>query len=659
MRSVMDGRKRSQLILMRTATMVLVAYVPLWSFAQFADGEPLAAVEPPSQASVVQTDDGGQANEETSTVLPDEASEPSTDVSVATQEPASSSENEDSLLAKHQVEVAQLGGIQPGASRTEDADAEWGEPTKVVQDNGVEQRLYSVEPFDQVVATAEDGVITSIVVNFDEPFSPDDVAERLALDEFRPVVVHDATGKPLGQAYPERGVLFGFDPEASEPLVVQIILEPIDSQTFLARAENQQIARPQASLDDLEVAEYLSPDAAKRHDLRAAILFRVGRVEEAMRAIDKALDSDATNPEFLVTRATVAMELSDYDLAAEDLEHALELASPEDLVRARVIFQQGNLHVYGANRDLKQAIEFHLKAIKLAEPLLADENLAVQRDAEELLIEAHLAVAYDVAYGNWRRQESVVPMWLDRATELADATSSGRLRLRRQITISSGAVRALLGLGGKLDHRGYTLQALRAAKQLLVNSVDSLNEHALQMTMGRLLSDSLRIAQLRGDADEALDNGTVAADYFELAAESLADQPRFAFYESQLMFRIGSVHALQKQDHSVAVEYFDRAFPLLKKALPHTPPSEVGQQGEALVSMAVSYWEIEDRDLAVRLTSAGAQLMEQAVDAGLMEFEALEVPYTNLASMHRHLGNDEEATDFEHLATRPDERDVR
>ncbi len=658
MRSVKHAEISLQQNLVRTATLMVVTSVALCSCS------PLAADEPVS-VKIVQSDDQGQpvATEPSATTDPQAVT---TDITPAAEELAaeetaepSTEENTDPLLAKYNVEAARLGGIQPGSSTAEDANAEWGEPVKVVQNEGVEQRLYSVEPFEQVVTSVEDGVIVSIVVNLNQPFPTGDVAKQLALDEFRPVVVRDAQGTPLGQAYPERGVLFGFDPETEEPAVIQIILEPIDAQTFIARAENQQIANPRSSLNDLEVAEHLAPGEVKTFELKASIQYRVGLVREARAAINKAIELDAENPSSLVMRSKVAMELGDYELAAEDLQKALQLADQGGLVRAHAILQKGNLYVHGPNRDLKQAIEFHLQAIKLTEPLLADEYLAVQHAAEEVSIEAHLAVAYDVAHGNWRRQASVVPMWLDRATQLADATSTGRLRLRRQITISQGALQASLGLGGELDHQGYVLQSLRAAKQLLVNSNDELDEHALQMTMGILLSDAVRIAQLRGLDDEAVKNGTVSADYFELARSTLSEQPRFSFHESQLLFRIGSVYALQKQNHAVAVEYFDRSFPLIKEALAETPAAAVGSQGEALVSMAVSYWEIEDRELAMRLTNAGAQLMEQSVGAGLMDVQALEVPYTNLASMHRHLGNEEQAAEFEQMATRPQASEAR
>ena len=658
MRWVKNGRMCPLQLLVRTATMVLVAYLPpmvLRPVGQRARG--LGEDRPierrhPTRGDRTAEHTRSSLTRRRPTSLRRQRNSPGQKLRMRMK-------IKDPLLAKYKVEPARLGGIQPGTSRPEDTNAEWGEPTKVVQNDGVEQRLYAVEPFEQVVTTVENGVVASIVVNLNQPFSPDEVATQLALDEFRPVVVRDTTGKPLGQVYPERGVLFGFDPAAEEPTVIQIILEPIDAQTFIARAENQQIAQPQTSLNDLEVAEHLAPDEVKTYALRASILYRVGIADRALTAVNKAIELEADNPSSLLTRAKIAMELGDYELAAEDLQKTLKLAGQGDLIRAQAILQKGNLFVHGPDRDLKQAIEFHLQAIKLAEPLLADEYLAVQHAAEDVSIEAHLAVAYDVAHGNWRRQESVVPMWLDRATQLADATSSGRLRLRRQITISRGALQASIGLGGELDHQGYVLQSLRAAKQLLVNSTDSLDEHALQLSMGLMLSDAVRIAQLRGLADEALKNGIVAADYIELARESLGEQPRFAFYESQLMFRVGSVHALQKENHTVAVDYFDRSFPLIKEALPFTPPAEVGPQGEALVSMAVSYWEVEDRDLALRLTNAGAQLMEEAVGAGLMEAEALEVPYTNLASMHRHLGNEDEASQYQRMATRPNESETQ
>ena len=69
--------------------------------------------------------------------------------------------------------------------------------------------------------------------------------------------------------------------------------------------------------------------------------------------------------------------------------------------------------------------------------------------------------------------------------------------------------------------------------------------------------------------------------------------------------------------------------------------------------MAVSYWAVGSHEEAVRLTRNGLKLMEKGVKDGTMEQETLRVPYTNLATMHRFLGDDEQADAFDAMATKP------
>jgi hypothetical protein len=60
--------------------------------------------------------------------------------------------------------------------------------------------------------------------------------------------------------------------------------------------------------------------------------------------------------------------------------------------------------------------------------------------------------------------------------------------------------------------------------------------------------------------------------------------------------------------------------------------------------MAVSYWETGDRQRAYELTTAGAELVEQAVAEGFLAREALEVPKNNYLAMARALGKVKLAT---------------
>ena len=63
----------------------------------------------------------------------------------------------------------------------------------------------------------------------------------------------------------------------------------------------------------------------------------------------------------------------------------------------------------------QQALKHHVQAIKLAEPLTASDQVTVRRAAKEIMLDAHLAVAHDIAWGKWQQKQKVVPKWLERS----------------------------------------------------------------------------------------------------------------------------------------------------------------------------------------------------------------------------------------------------
>ena len=54
--------------------------------------------------------------------------------------------------------------------------------------------------------------------------------------------------------------------------------------------------------------------------------------------------------------------------------------------------------------------------------------------------------------------------------------------------------------------------------------------------------------------------------------------------------------------------------------------------GETLVIMGVSYWEQGKRESGIELTERGVEIIQAAVDKGVVSDEVLVVPYTNLAT---------------------------
>ena len=92
-----------------------------------------------------------------------------------------------------------------------------------------------------------------------------------------------------------------------------------------------------------------------------------------------------------------------------------------------------------------------------------------------------------------------------------------------------------------------------------------------------------------------------------------------------------------------AVRRYERAQSYLSRELPATHVADRGLHGQRFVSMGVSYWYVEARDEALLLTNKGLELMEQAHQEGLLDKQALAVPYTNLAAMYKTMGRVQEA----------------
>ena len=160
------------------------------------------------------------------------------------------------------------------------------------------------------------------------------------------------------------------------------------------------------------------------------------------------------------------------------------------------------------------------------------------------------------------------------------------------------------------------------------------------------MSDAMLAYQLRGDSAGAERAGAMAVAHLEQAIPHRGRNNSDTASLGWVYFRMGSVAARDKHSHAQATGWFDRAVPLVEDSLPTSTPSEVGRQGEALVSMAVSYWELGRHDRALELTQRGADCIQKAVDAGALDKQALSVPYANLAAIHKHQGNKDRAQEY-------------
>ena len=296
----------------------------------------------------------------------------------------------------------------------------------------------------------------------------------------------------------------------------------------------------------------------------------------------------------------------------------------------------------GPKPDYKQAIDNHMKAISTAERLLDDQHPAIRLAAKEVLIDAHLGAAHDVAWGNWNQKEIAVSRWLSRASELAvKLAEDENWAAEKRFQIAVRAMAAYVGTKGQLDPTEWTEETIRAADTQIAAAKSPLRKQQILWELATALYDAVQIYQIRGEYPMALKCGEQAVECIEQVVQQRETNAADNYLLGRLYFRLGAIHAINSQDHQTAVAWFEKAGSVFDGSIAPVDPAEIGRLGETLVSMGVSYWETGQREKAVELTTRGAGLIQQAVRSGSLEESAMEVPTSNLASMRRFLGKDD------------------
>ena len=551
------------------------------------------------------------------------------------------------------VDIATFNGVQPGETTLDDLVAKWGEGKPVSQSANETVLSFAVESFPQVEVTLVDNRVRTLVVHLEQPLPPDTLAHKLKLDDVRPVNVPDDSGELLGLAYPERGVLFSVTPDGKR--VSHVVLEKIDLASFVLRAEMDLQTHTRSSLSDLNYVLGRQPQNARALWLRSRLLADMARFDEALADVEAALSIEPIQPLYHLTRGEILSHLEKYDEAGQETKSVANSASVPDEVKARAMCQLGDMLAASPAHDYKLAMEHHLSAIKLADPLSIDKHLQVRRAAKLVLIDAHLGVANDVAAGYWQQKDRAVAKWLDRANNYAEDMidhEDGDPALR--LHVARWALAACSAAQGKIDSIPWARIALQFGKPLIAAADDPWTKLRLQWELGLALCDGLAADDFRGAVQHALSNTALTVTYLETGAQARRETPEDAFRMGWLYYRLGSLHAVRRGDHNTAVTWYEKAYPLLDRPLPATHTAEQGRYGEWLVSMGISYWETGSRDFALQLTDAGLQHVQEAVNRKLADEKALAIPYSNLAFMHETLGHKNEAQNFSQLATKYD-----
>ena len=562
----------------------------------------------------------------------------------------SASESDDVPLA-----AASLKGVRPGYTTREELHALWGEPKRVDKIAGGVRETYAIKSLQFLRVTIIEGVVQSLMMRLDKPAPIETAAKRLDVASVEPVDVADEQGQALGCVYPERGVLFGFTPRVKPPRVFQIVIEPVDAQPFLARAEKRLAGRYTDCQADLKRALELAPDNSRALGLQAELSLRTGAIDVALRSAEKAIELEPKEPEYRLSLAKILAAAGDHQQAIEQARGVVEWgkAPAEAVARAHLVW--GDCLAASQERDYTEAIKHHTQAIKLAETLTNSPNALVRRAAKEVLLDAHLAVAHDIGWGRWKQKASVVPKWVARANAAAeDLVSREQGSSELIFRVHERTLAALAGIVEPPDASAAIRGTLEAGKKNFDAATDPTYRAHIAWRMGVALADAVEIEASRHRTDPALALGETALNYFERGEEAGKQLPTYDYLRGRLCYRMGAMYAIDKANHRQGVEWFEQAVPLLESPVP-AAAVDCGKQGETFVSIAVSYWDVNKRPEALRLTNQGVKLMEQAASEGLLSKAALAIPYGNLASMYEQMGDAQAARKFSELAARQEE----
>jgi len=547
------------------------------------------------------------------------------------------------------VDPASFRGVLPGRTSRQEVEAAWG-PGEPGGDEAV-TATWQFEPFERVEVTFAGDTVAAIGIKLAKPMPVPDLARQLEIADLRTVAIKDEEGREIGDVFPERGVILSIEPGTRQ--ATAILIEPLDPDAFVLRAEQELESRSAYAVADLQYAIEIDPAHARAHRLLLNLATRQGKWAQALRLAETARRLDPEDPWIRLKHARILLAV-DRPAEARDLVAEVQRAANlPPLVAAQCQRLLGRAAVAGPAADHRAAVEHFTEAIRLAAPLLAKKSPALQAATRELLLDAHLGTALAIAAGTWQQKSRVIPKWLVRGEAVAKEFEGPELdRQVLELQLCRGALAVAAASNESIDHLPWVKRMLELRDRMGENVSDPWQRRQIDWEVGKGLADALTAAQIRGDSADILDNATLTAAYLERGSDRRELTANERKQLGDLHFRIGILHSLQRGDHATAVTWFDRTIPLWENNDRFAADGEFGRLGESYVSMAISYWQVERRDDALELGRRGVDLMVTAVDAGRLEEQALAVAYGNLATMYAEQGDEERSRSYAEMASR-------
>ena len=549
------------------------------------------------------------------------------------------------------IDPASFRGAYPGKTTRADIDNEWGPGQAIPRDDGTECFFWEIEPFERVAVTFRDGTVTAIQIKLAKPVPSSELAKQLEIADLRTVAILDDDGSAIGQVFPERGVMFSL--ETGTTSATAVLLESLDPDSFVLRAEGEMKSSAAYAVADLEYAIEIDPTHLRAHRLLLALMCDEGRWETALQLAEKAEELGPGDAWTGLKRAEVLLKLNRPEDAQVAIDELIKRPNVSSLLASQAGRLRGRIELDKDTPDYEQTVDLFTEAIRKATPLAGSRSENVRSVAQQVLLDAHLGTAQAIAQGTWQQKNRVIPKWISRANSIVEKIDrKDPSRDRLELDLTCGVLAVAAGSANAIEAVPWVKRLLAIREKMNDTVTDPWRRRQIDWQVGCGLNDALEAARKRGDAEDMLDNATLTVAYLERGAEHRELTAGERRDLGDLMFQIGIMHSLRNSDHATAVTWFDKTIPLWNQNKRVVQDNELGRVGESFISMAISYWQVERREDAIDLSRTGVDFMVEAVDRKKLEEQSLSVAYGNLATMYAEQGDTEKSQAYAEMATR-------
>jgi tetratricopeptide (TPR) repeat protein len=549
------------------------------------------------------------------------------------------------------IDPASFRGVHPGKTTADELRAGWGAGEPFTREDSSRGFFWKIEPFERVEVTLDGEIVSAIRIKLAEPVAVGELAKQLEIADLRTVSILDEQGVSIGEVFPERGVIFSVKPGTQSATAVMI--EPLDPESFVLRAEGEMDTCSAYAVADLQYAIEIDPRHLRAHRMLMVLMCEQGKWQQALALAEAAERIDPTDAWTRLKHAGILLALDRPEEARTAVESVKTIANAPPLVSAQAERLLGRIALAGPKADHQKAVEHFAESIRRSSTLLTKRSPAVQQAAREIMLDAHLGTAQAIAQGTWQQKSRVIPKWMARSEAVvAECKAEPDVQQALELQLCRGALVVAAGSTDSVEPLPWVKRLLEVRDRMGDTVKDPWRRREIDWEVGLGLLDALSAAQIRGDASDMLDNATLTAAYLERGGEHRELTAKERKNVGDLLFRIGIMHSLQRGDHATAVTWFDRVIPLWDGNPRLERDGEAGQLGESYISMAISYWQVDRRDDALALSRRGVDLMVAAVDAKQLDERSLAVAYGNLATMYAEQGDESQSQTYAELASR-------